>query len=99
MTEDGNMNDIVVTESYKPLWDWKTSQYNIFDIKFETVIKAHFSNRVYFSNCSPVDPQVPDRPISVIPMAQSVLFCMRLLQQVIWVLWLKEKISLVSCLI
>ena len=56
MTEDGNMNDIVVTESYKPLWDWKTSQYNIFDIKFETVIKAHFSNRVYFSNCSPVDP-------------------------------------------
>ncbi|MCV5427284.1 hypothetical protein OFM81_30970, partial [Escherichia coli] len=56
MTEDGNMNDIVVTESYKPLWDWKTSQYNIFDIKFETVIKAHFANRVYFSNCSPVDP-------------------------------------------
>ncbi|HFR6746833.1 TPA: DUF4049 domain-containing protein, partial [Shigella sonnei] len=49
-------NDVAVTESYKPIWNWKISQYNVFDIKFETMIKPQFADRTYFSNCSPVDP-------------------------------------------
>ncbi|WP_249975168.1 DUF4049 domain-containing protein, partial [Escherichia coli] len=49
-------NDVAVTESYKPIWNWKISQYNVSDIKFETMIKPQFADRIYFSNCLPVDP-------------------------------------------
>ncbi|WP_407907348.1 DUF4049 domain-containing protein [Escherichia coli] len=56
MTVNDNTNEIAVTESYKPIWDWKISQYNVSDIKFETIIKPRFADRTYFSNCSPVDP-------------------------------------------
>ncbi|WP_373381123.1 DUF4049 domain-containing protein, partial [Escherichia coli] len=56
MTVNDNANDVAVTESYKPIWNWKISQYNVFDIKFETMIKPQFADRTYFSNCSPVDP-------------------------------------------
>ncbi|ELU7162599.1 hypothetical protein SCL99_004849, partial [Escherichia coli] len=56
MTVNDNANDVAVTESYKPIWDWKISQYNVSDIKFETIIKPQFADRIYFSNCSPVDP-------------------------------------------
>lgn len=99
MTVNDNANDVAVTESYKPIWNWKISQYNVSDIKFETMIKPQFADRIYFSNCLPVDPQVPDQPILVIPMAQSVQFCSRFSQRDIWESWLKEKISLASCLI
>ena len=56
MTVNDNANDVAVTESYKPIWNWKISQYNVFDIKFETMIKPQFADRIYFSNCLPVDP-------------------------------------------
>ncbi|HGV6751499.1 TPA: DUF4049 domain-containing protein, partial [Escherichia coli] len=56
MTVNDNANDVAVTESYKPIWNWKISQYNVSDIKFETIIKPQFADRIYFSNCSPVDP-------------------------------------------
>ncbi|EIQ16617.1 hypothetical protein SFK315_4608 [Shigella flexneri K-315] len=56
MTVNDNANDVAVTESYKPIWNWKISQYNVFDIKFETIINPQFADRIYFSNCSPVDP-------------------------------------------
>ncbi|EPQ8354419.1 DUF4049 domain-containing protein, partial [Escherichia coli] len=56
MTVNDNANDVAVTESYKPIWNWEISQYNVFDIKFETIIKPQFADRTYFSNCSPVDP-------------------------------------------
>lgn len=99
MTVNDDANDVAVTESYKPIWNWKISQYNVFDIKFETMIKPQFADRTYFSNCSPVDPTSTRRPILAIPMAQSVQFCTRFLQRDIWESWLKEKISLASCLI
>ena len=56
MTVNDNANDVAVTESYKPIWNWKISQYNVSDIKFETMIKPQFADRIYFSNCLPVDP-------------------------------------------
>ncbi|HGV2557626.1 TPA: DUF4049 domain-containing protein, partial [Escherichia coli] len=56
MTVNDDANDVAVTESYKPVWDWKISQFNVSDIKFETMINPQFADRTYFSNCSPVDP-------------------------------------------
>ncbi|MCV4939051.1 hypothetical protein OFC17_30150, partial [Escherichia coli] len=50
MTVNDNANDVAVTESYKPIWNWKISQYNVSDIKFETMIKPQFADRTYFSN-------------------------------------------------
>ncbi|EPE8323569.1 DUF4049 domain-containing protein [Escherichia albertii] len=50
-----NSNDIENTGPYKQIWDWRVLPCNVSDIKFETTIKPKFSNRAYFSNCSPVD--------------------------------------------
>lgn len=99
MTVNDNANDVAVTESYKPIWNWKISQYNVFDIKFETMIKPQFADRTYFSNCSPVDPTstVPTYFGDTDGSVSAVLYA--LLQRDIWESWLKEKISLASCLI
>ncbi len=82
MTVNDDANDVAVTESYKPVWDWKISQFNVSDIKFETMINPQFADR---KPISPIVhlliPQVPDQPILAIPMAQSVQFCTRFLQR------------------
>ncbi len=99
MTVNDNANDVAVTESYKPIWNWKISQYNVSDIKFETMINPSSLTESISPIVHPLIPQVPDQPILVIPMAQSVQFCSRFSQRDIWESWLKEKISLASCLI
>lgn len=99
MTVNDNANDVAVTESYKPIWNWKISQYNVSDIKFETMIKPQFADRIYFSNCLPVDP-TSTRPTyfgDTDGSVGAVLFALS--QRDIWESWLKEKISLASCLI
>ncbi len=88
MTVNDNANDVAVTESYKPIWNWKISQYNVSDIKFETMIKPQFADRIYFSNCLPLIPST--RPTYFgDTMAQSVQFCS--FSQDIWESWLKEE--------